>query len=247
MKAAGTTPLGTAGEEQTSRWVREMFDGVARRYDVLNHLLSFNLDKRWRARTVKALRPILSQPDARVLDLCCGTGDLLIAMQEAAGRTLIGSDFCHPMLLSAMDKLGAKGIRTPQIVEGDALRLGFKDSVLDLVTVAFGVRNFANYARGFGEIRRVLKPGGTFAILEFSHPPNALIRWGNNVYCNKLLPVIGGLISGSPKAYSYLPSSVSKFPDAEQLSLILRDSGFEQVTYQHMTFGVVALHLARKR
>ncbi|MBL8214626.1 MAG: bifunctional demethylmenaquinone methyltransferase/2-methoxy-6-polyprenyl-1,4-benzoquinol methylase UbiE [Bryobacterales bacterium] len=245
MKAAGTTPLGAAGEEQTSRWVREMFDGVARRYDVLNHLLSFNLDKRWRARTVRRLRPILSRPDSRVLDLCCGTGDMLIAMEQEAQRKLYGSDFCHPMLTAAREKLGARQMRS-QVVEGDALRLAFRDGTFDLVTVAFGVRNFANYAKGFGEIRRVLKPGGTFAILEFSHPPNPLIRWGNNVYCNKLLPVVGGLISGSRKAYSYLPSSVSKFPDAGQLSQILRDSGFQQVTYQHMTFGVVALHLARK-
>jgi len=218
---------------------------VAGRYDLLNHLLSFNLDKQWRARTVKALRPILSRPDSRVLDLCCGTGDLLIAMEEAAGRKLYGSDFCHPMLTSAREKLDARGMAS-QVVEGDALRLAFKDQTLDLVTVAFGVRNFANYAKGFGEIRRVLKPGGTFAILEFSHPPNPLIRVGNDLYCNRLLPLIGGLISGSPKAYSYLPSSVSKFPGADELAALLRDNGFSQVSYQRMMFGVVALHQARK-
>ncbi len=245
MKASGTTPLGAAGEEQTSRWVREMFSGVASRYDLLNHLLSFNLDKRWRARTVKTLQPILSRPGARVLDLCCGTGDLLIAMEEAAQRRLYGSDFCHPMLTAARDKLGARRMRS-QVVEGDALRLAFRDATLDLVTVAFGVRNFANYAKGFEEIRRVLKPGGTFAILEFSHPPNAVMRWGNTFYCTKLLPLIGGLISGAPRAYTYLPSSVSKFPDAGELAALLRESGFRQVTYRHMTFGVVALHLARK-
>lgn len=244
MKAAGTTPAGVQSEEQAARWVREMFSGVAPRYDLLNHLLSLNIDKRWRARTVRRLDPILRRPDARVLDLCCGTGDLLIELEAVAGRKLLGSDFCHPMLTAAGAKLGKRRLASA-LYEADALRMPLADGSLDLLTVAFGVRNFANYRKGFAEMRRVLKPGGTAAILEFSHPPNPLFRAVNDLYCNRILPRIGGWISGSQQAYSYLPSSVKKFPNAEELAQALREAGFAQVTFERMTFGIVALHLAK--
>lgn len=243
MRAAGTTPAGTHTEEQAARWVREMFSGVAGRYDLLNHLLSANIDKQWRRRTVARVRPILERRDSRVLDLCCGTGDLLIEMESAAGRALAGSDFCHPMLTAADAKITRKQFGS-KLFEGDALRLPLRDGSLDLLTVAFGVRNFSNYRRGFEEMRRVLKQGGVAAILEFSQPPNAAFGAVYNWYSRKVLPRIGALVSGSPEAYTYLPDSVRKFPNAEELSVVLRECGFRSVRFERMTFGIVALHLA---
>lgn len=243
MKAAGTTPTGVQGEEQTARWVREMFGGVAKRYDLLNHLLSMNIDKHWRSRTVKRVRPILERGDAQVLDLCCGTGDLLIELEKAAGRQLYGSDFCHPMLTAADAKLLKKQFRSA-LFEGDALHLPLKSGSLDLLTVAFGVRNFANYRKGFTEMHRVLKPGGVAAILEFSQPPNQSFAAIYNFYSTAILPRIGSVISGSNEAYKYLPDSVRKFPDAPQLVDILKECGFRKVEFERMTFGIVALHLA---
>lgn len=244
MKHAGTTPAGVQGEEQTARWVREMFSGVAGRYDLLNHLLSMNIDKHWRNRTVARVRPILERRDSQVLDICCGTGDLLIELESKAGRTLYGSDFCHPMLTTADGKIRNKHLRSV-LFESDALRLPIADQSLDLLTVAFGVRNFANYRKGFVEMRRVLKPGGVAAILEFSQPPNAAFRAFYNFYSTRILPRIGGWISGSSTAYSYLPESVRKFPNADELSVVLKECGFREVQFERMTFGIVALHLAK--
>ncbi|MCC6391884.1 MAG: bifunctional demethylmenaquinone methyltransferase/2-methoxy-6-polyprenyl-1,4-benzoquinol methylase UbiE [Bryobacterales bacterium] len=244
MSPLGTTPAGVQGEEQTARWVREMFSGVAGRYDLLNHVLSFHIDKYWRRRTVRRVKGILERSDSRVMDLCCGTGDLLVELERAAGRTLIGSDFCHPMLTAARDKIAAKRFRSV-VFEGDALRLPLRDGSLDLLTAAFGVRNFANYRKGFEEMRRVLKPGGVAAILEFSQPTNRAFAALYRFYSTKVLPGIGGWISGSRKAYSYLPDSVRKFPNAEELARILKECGFREVEFERMTFGTVALHLAK--
>ncbi|MCC6345460.1 MAG: bifunctional demethylmenaquinone methyltransferase/2-methoxy-6-polyprenyl-1,4-benzoquinol methylase UbiE [Bryobacterales bacterium] len=244
MSQLGTTPAGVQGEEQTARWVREMFSGVAGRYDLLNHVLSFHVDKYWRRRAVRRLRGILERRDSLVMDLCCGTGDLLMELEKTAGRTLIGSDFCHPMLIAARDKIASKRFRSV-VFEGDALRLPLRDGSLDLLTAAFGVRNFANYRKGFEEMRRVLKPGGVAAILEFSQPVNGVFAALYGFYSSRVLPRVGGWISGSRKAYSYLPDSVRKFPDAEELALILRDCGFREVEFERMTFGTVALHVAR--
>jgi demethylmenaquinone methyltransferase/2-methoxy-6-polyprenyl-1,4-benzoquinol methylase len=155
----------TAGEREKAQWVRGMFGRIAGRYDLLNHLLSFNLDKRWRARTVKRVSDILARPDARVLDLCCGTGDVLLALEDHQAW-ISGSDFCHPMLLEARRKT-----RSP-LFEADALALPLKNNSLDLITCAFGFRNLANYDKGLEEVLRVLKPGGVAAILEFSQPTN---------------------------------------------------------------------------
>jgi demethylmenaquinone methyltransferase/2-methoxy-6-polyprenyl-1,4-benzoquinol methylase len=243
MRAVGTTPTGVQGEEQTARWVRDMFSGVAGRYDLLNHVLSFNVDKYWRYRTVAGVREVLKRPRARVLDLCCGTGDLLIQLEKAAGRGLSGSDFCHPMLTGASAKLSHKRLAST-LYESDALRMPLRDASLDLLTVAFGVRNFANYRKGFIEMRRVLKPGGVAAILEFSQPPNAAFAAAYNLYSRQILPRIGGWLSGSDTAYKYLPESVGKFPNAEELSRVLRECGFADVRFKRMTFGIVALHLA---
>jgi len=243
MKVAGTTPTGVHGEEQTARWVRDMFSGVAGRYDLLNHLLSFNIDKYWRTRTVAEVRPVLHRPNARVLDLCCGTGDLLIELEKSARRPLAGSDFCHPMLTGASAKIQRKRFSST-LYESDALQMPLRDASLDLVTVAFGVRNFANYRKGFVEMRRVLKPGGVAAVLEFSQPPNRAFAALYGFYSKHILPRIGALISGSGAAYKYLPESVRKFPNAEDLTVVLRECGFKEVRFVRMTFGIVALHIA---
>ncbi len=237
----GTTPPGVQGDEQVARWVRTMFEGVAPRYDLLNHLLSFNIDKHWRKRTVKTVRDVLRRPDARVLDICCGTGDLMIAMQAECATKVLGSDFCHPMLTVANQKS-----RSAPLFESDALSLPIADASLDLITVAFGLRNFADYRKGLREMKRVLKPGGTAAILEFTQPPNAAFRAFYNFYSLNILPVLGSAISGSKDAYSYLPESVKKFPDAPTLARVMEEEGYSTVKYDYMTFGIVALHSATK-
>ena len=234
----GTTPLGAETEEEASQWVRAMFGRVAPRYDLANHLLSFNIDRYWRARTVKRVRDVLEKPGARVLDLCCGTGDLLIALNAGARGSVWGSDFCHPMLTAA----SRKNSRTP-LFEADALRLPLPDASLDLITVAFGFRNLANYERGLREMRRVLRPGGMAAILEFSQPPNAVFRSLYTFYSARILPWIGGALSGSRDAYTYLPESVRKFPSAEELEKRMIAANFKSVSFERMTGGIVALHI----
>jgi len=238
----GTTPAGARSEREAAAWVRDMFGRVAHRYDLANHLLSFNIDRYWRARTVARVRHILTRPEARVLDICCGTGDLVRALQRGRhGETpAMGSDFCHPMLLAARAKLGGG-----PLFEADALELPLVDAALDLITVAFGFRNLANYDAGLREMRRVLRPGGVAAILEFSQPPNPLFGALYGFYSRRLLPAIGGAISGARDAYTYLPESVVKFPAPEELAEMMRAAGFPHVEFERLTGGIVALHLGR--
>lgn len=238
----GTRPNGLESEEQSARWVRSMFARIAPRYDLANRVLSFHLDRYWRWLTVRKVAHILARPHARALDLCCGSGDLTFALQARANTKVLGSDFCHPMLMEAMRK-GKRRQMPPLFFEADALRLPVPDESVDLVTVAFGFRNLANYRRGLEEMRRVLRPKGLAAILEFSQPPNRVFNAGYQFYFQRLLPVIGGLVSGSREAYSYLPESVQRFPDAEELVNRIREAGFREARYEHFTFGIVALHL----
>jgi demethylmenaquinone methyltransferase/2-methoxy-6-polyprenyl-1,4-benzoquinol methylase len=234
----GTTPQGTRNEQEAATYVRGMFGRIAHRYDLANHLLSGNLDRLWRRHTVKRVRPVLDRPGAVVLDICCGTGDLAVALQKAArGARVIGSDFCHPMLQAATKKLPG-GV----LFEADALRLPVADASLDLLTVAFGFRNLTDYDAGLREMRRVLRPGGMAAILEFSQPVPGLFATLYTFYSRRVLPWIGGLITGSPDAYRYLPESISKFPDADQLADAMRRAGFTEVSFDRLTGGTVALH-----
>jgi len=234
----GTTPPGVQTEHQAAEYVRDMFARVAPRYDLLNHLLSFNVDRYWRAQTVRRVRHMLT-PNARVIDLCCGTGDLTIALQQAGRAVVFGSDFCHPMLVAARRK--SPGV--DRYFEADTLRLPIVDGSVDLVSAAFGFRNLANYDDGLKEMRRVLRTGGMAAILEFSQPPNPAVASIYGLYSRRILPAIGGAISGSKDAYRYLPESVRKFPDAEELAERMRAAGFREVRFERMTFGVVVLHL----
>ncbi|MBV9505794.1 MAG: bifunctional demethylmenaquinone methyltransferase/2-methoxy-6-polyprenyl-1,4-benzoquinol methylase UbiE [Acidobacteriia bacterium] len=238
----GTTPAGASTEREAAAWVRGMFGRVARRYDLANHLLSFNIDRYWRAHTVRRLRHILANPEARILDTCCGTGDVALALEHARRAPVFGSDFCHPMLLFARRKAERAGRRS-QFFEADALALPLRDASLDLLTVAFGFRNLANYAAGLAEMRRLLRPGGTAAILEFTTPPNPAFAALYHFYSRRILPLIGGALTGDRAAYTYLPASVKKFPEAGELARQMRLAGFEQVEYEYLTGGIVALHL----
>jgi demethylmenaquinone methyltransferase/2-methoxy-6-polyprenyl-1,4-benzoquinol methylase len=236
----GTTPQGARSEQEAAEWVRAMFGRVAHRYDLANHLLSFNMDRYWRSHTVARVRDVLARPEARVLDICCGTGDLVRALQRGrgGGAPVMGSDFCHPMLVAAHAKVGGG-----RLFEADALRLPLADASLDLITVAFGFRNLANYEAGLREMRRVLRGGGVAAILEFSQPPNRLFGALYTFYSRRVLPVIGGALSGSRDAYTYLPESVRKFPAAEELAAMMQTAGFVRVGFERLTGGIVALHL----
>jgi demethylmenaquinone methyltransferase / 2-methoxy-6-polyprenyl-1,4-benzoquinol methylase len=246
----GTLPEGAVNEADASRRVREMFTQIAPRYDLLNHILSLELDRMWRARTAKILQPLLEREDAKILDLCCGTGDLAFALGRRAKGRVWGADFAHTMLVRAraksLEARTASGNRTIPFVESDALRLPFADGAFELVTAAFGFRNLANYEAGLLEIRRVLKAGGTFAILEFTEPKPGLFgdlyRW----YFRAVLPRIGAMISGDKAAYRYLPKSVARFFQPEELKELMLKSGFEQVEARVWTGGTVALHTGRK-
>jgi len=222
-----------------------MFGRIAPRYDLANHVLSLNLDRRWRAKTVDRVTEILQRPNVRALDLCCGTGDLLIALQSKSAYRLMGSDFCHPMLTAAREKLTRRRWTSP-LFEADALNLPLPDNSLDLVTVAFGFRNLADYQAGLAEMHRVLRPAGVAAILEFSQPCGAVFSKLYGFYSRKVLPWIGGALSGSRDAYNYLPASIQEFPSAEDLASRMRAVGFRAVQFIRMTGGTVALHLGTK-
>jgi demethylmenaquinone methyltransferase / 2-methoxy-6-polyprenyl-1,4-benzoquinol methylase len=243
----GTQPEGAHTERDASEKVREMFTQIAPRYDLLNHLLSLDLDRLWRKRAARRLRPILQHRNAMVLDLCCGTGDLALALARVGPASIVGADFSHAMLVRARAK-SAKSQRVPTppmpFFEADALRLPFADRSFDLITTAFGFRNLANYEAGLCEMQRILKPGGTVAILEFTEPPEGFLgnvyRW----YFRSVLPRIGGFISGDSAAYTYLPKSVSRFFRPPELATLMAAVGYNSVDFNVWTFGTVALHTA---
>jgi demethylmenaquinone methyltransferase/2-methoxy-6-polyprenyl-1,4-benzoquinol methylase len=254
----GTRFEGAASEADAGLAVRDMFSQIAPRYDLLNHLLSMQLDRVWRRRVARRVRPILLRGDARVLDLCCGTGDLAFSLRRAPGTRaqIVGADFSHAMLVRARAK-GLDGdsgrravpLREPgalPVFEADALRMPFADGSFDLVTTAFGFRNLANYEDGLREIFRVLRPGGTVAILEFTEPPPGMMgdlyRW----YFRNVLPRIGAFLSGDAKAYSYLPASVSRFFRPAELAGLMTAVGYRAAEYKVWTFGTVALHIGVK-
>lgn len=244
----GTQPEGATSEHDASRRVREMFTRIAPRYDLLNHLLSGQMDKRWRARTARELRPILERADARVLDLCCGTGDLAFSLAGKGKAQIVGADFSHAMLVRAKEKAiaEANGSAPVPFFEADALHLPFADASFDLVTTAFGFRNLANYEAGLREIYRVLKPNGTLAILEFTEPAPGFIGDAYRFYCQKVLPKIGGFISGDSAAYAYLPKSVARFFHPDELAGLMSEVGYRKVRNILMMLKSVAIHIGVK-
>jgi demethylmenaquinone methyltransferase / 2-methoxy-6-polyprenyl-1,4-benzoquinol methylase len=250
----GSRPKGARNERDSARRVRDMFSDIAPRYDLLNYLLSFSMDRKWRQLTAEKFRRILRRTDARVLDLCCGTGDLAFALElervevirdsTAHRAPIVGCDFAYPMVERARKKAKSDS-HTAEFINGDALSMPFPDASFDLVATAFGFRNLANYERGLREIARVLKPGGRIAILEFSEPSNSVMAGMYRFYFKRILPLIGGMISGNRTAYSYLPSSVSSFPAPPELAKLLGDAGFLGIRYQAWNFGSVVLHTGR--
>lgn len=243
----GTRPEGVRDEREAAAHVREMFGRIAPRYDLLNHLLSLDIDKVWRRRVAKRFSAVLHDPAARVLDLCCGTGDLALAFcrEAPAGAEIVGSDFVPEMLARARAKAAACGANIA-FVEADALALPFGDGSFDQVSCSFGFRNLANYERGLQEIFRVLKPGGVAVILEFGEPRGKLFGSLYRFYFRRVLPRLGGLISGNGSAYTYLPSSVSKFPSPEALQGLFERVGFTDAHFVRWTGGIVTLHTASK-
>src|SRR5579863_9982814 len=243
----GTRPEGIRDETEASAHVREMFGRIAPRYDLLNHLLSLDVDKVWRRRVARRFSAMLDNPAARVLDLCCGTGDLALAFRKEApdGAEIVGSDFAPEMLERARAKAAATGAGVT-FMEADALALPFGEGSFDLVSCSFGFRNLANYERGLLEIFRVLKPGGVAAILEFAEPRGKLFGSLYRFYFRRVLPRLGGLISGNGSAYAYLPSSVGKFPSPEALQAQFERAGYVEARFERWTGGIVTLHSARK-
>lgn len=244
-KTLGARPEGAQDTQAAAAAVREMFSTIALRYDLLNHVLSMNVDRLWWWRTARRFRPILKERDARVLDLCCGTGDMAFALYKVAGDTgasIFGADFAHPMLRRALYKGRNKPLRW---LEADALRLPFADSQFSLVTSAFGFRNLADYDAGLREISRVLRPGGEVGILDFGEPKGIL---GNvyRLYFKRVLPAIGTVISGVRGPYAYLPASVEKFPEPEEMLARMRNAGFTDVRYIPYTFGIAGLYRGTK-
>ena len=233
-------------DSEHARRVREMFAGIANRYDLLNHLLSGNTDKRWRRLVAERLHDVLSSEGARALDVACGTGDLSLALAERTGARIVGTDFCRPMLEIAARKATATNDTEIPFVEGDALKLPFADASFDAVSIAFGLRNLSSVEAGLKELWRVLKPSGRAAILEFSTPVVPGFRALFKFYFTRVLPRIGGMISGSRGAYEYLPDSVSRFPDQKRLAEMMSEAGFEEVEYKNLTGGIAALHLGTR-
>jgi demethylmenaquinone methyltransferase/2-methoxy-6-polyprenyl-1,4-benzoquinol methylase len=252
--APGARPAGTSSPTEAARNIQQMFSTIAPTYDRANHLLSAGLDRSWWNRTARTLLPILARPEAQVLDLCCGTGDLTIALDKLRPQSptnngerttvnpILALDFSHTMLT-----LGAKKFANKNIVpiEADALHLPLADASVDLVTSAFGFRNLTSYPAGLAELYRVLRPGGEIAILECNQP-GGLVGWLYSAYFHHILPTLGGIISGKPRAYAYLPDSVMKFPRPPQMKDVILAAGFINPTWTSYTLGTAGLYRATK-
>jgi demethylmenaquinone methyltransferase/2-methoxy-6-polyprenyl-1,4-benzoquinol methylase len=246
VAAPGAQPEGTRDEAGAADAVRSMFDQIAPRYDLLNHVLSCNIDRVWWRRAARSFRPVLSRPEAQILDLCCGTGDMTLALlrlRPEDGRPVLAADFAHQMLLRGADKFVPRGALA---VEADALRLPLPGRSIDLTITAFGFRNLANYRAGLVEFYRVLKPGGELGILDFSEP-GGLMGKLYAFYFRRVLPTVGSLISGVSGPYRYLPASVEKFPAPGELLEVMRSVGFEQVSWSPYSFGIAGLYRGVKR
>ncbi|MCW5960252.1 MAG: bifunctional demethylmenaquinone methyltransferase/2-methoxy-6-polyprenyl-1,4-benzoquinol methylase UbiE [Pyrinomonadaceae bacterium] len=230
----------TAAELEHARKVREMFSRISPKYDFLNHFLSINIDKGWRAKVKANLRQILDDPKASVLDVACGTGDLSLELKNGSRAAVYGTDFCRPMLSIAAEKTSNGKI---PYIESDAMQLPFCDASFDAVTIAFGLRNLSNWNDGLRELKRILKPSGKLVVLEFSEPIVPGFRQVFDFYFRNILPRIGGAFSGETGAYQYLSDSVQKFPDQKKLKQMMSDAGFSNVEYTNLTGGIAAIHI----
>ena len=252
MPTTGAKPQGATDEASAARAVREMFDAIAPRYDLLNHILSMNVDRLWWRRAARRFRAVLAEPDAAVLDICCGTGDMTMALlkrRPRGARPILAADFSRNMLSRGAKKFGMGARKAGEAyavpLEADALNLPLEFASLDLIVSAFGFRNLANYEAGLREFHRVLKPGGQLGILEFSEP-GGLMGKAYAVYFRRVLPAIGRTICGKAGAYSYLPISVGNFPAPAEMLGLMRAAGYEQCAWQPYTFGIAGLYTARR-
>jgi demethylmenaquinone methyltransferase / 2-methoxy-6-polyprenyl-1,4-benzoquinol methylase len=258
LPATGAKPAGTTDEASAAQAVRQMFDAIAPRYDLLNHLLSANIDRLWWRRTARQFKETLSRPNAVIADVCCGTGDLtmaLLKLRPAGARPVMAIDFAHAMLLRGTRKFAAAASHQATAgapsqlraipIEADALHLPLRAGSVDLIVTAFGFRNLANYEAGLAEFHRALKPGGRLGILEFSEPEGAIgIVYA--VYFRRVLPAIGRLVCGKDGPYNYLPTSVGDFPPPPAMLAMMQAAGFRDCTWQPFTFGIAGLYTATR-
>lgn len=242
--ASSAVAAGAARGDGKREYVQQMFSDIAPRYDLLNHILSLNIDRAWR---VKALRALgwRDRPNGTYLDLCAGTLDVgaLLTRHDGFGGFVVGADFAVPMLRQGNGK-AARTVLAP--VGADALALPLANASVDGAIVAFGIRNVADLDAGLREVRRVVRPDGRLVILEFSTPSSAIVRAGYHAYFHHVLPRIGRLVSGHRSAYTYLPMSVAQFPTGDELAERMRGAGFATVTWQPLTLGIAAIHVGQR-
>ena len=251
MSVTGARPVGAEDEEDAARAVRQMFDQIAPRYDLLNHVLSANVDRLWWWKTARRFKAILADPNAAVLDVCCGTGDMTMALlkhRPKHARPILAADFARGMLDRGARKFAG---RDAVAIEADALHLPLHPASLDLIVTAFGFRNLANYEAGLKEFNRVLKPGGQLGILDFAEP-RGLMGKAYAVYFRHLLPAIGRWVcgpaaGGKDGAYRYLPASVGNFPPPAGMVELMGATGYADCSWQPYTFGIAGLYTGRRR
>ena len=249
--STGALPAGATSEQTAAANVQQMFDTIAPTYDRANHTLSAGIDRYWWSRAARTFRPILQRPEAVALDLCCGTGDMTLALLKhrpidgpatKKSAPILAVDFSHQMLSRGAEKFRFHNIIP---IEADALHLPIASNSVDLITSAFGFRNLANYEAGLAELHRILRPGGEIGILDCNQP-EGLTAILYNLYFKKILPRVGGLISGEAEAYTYLPSSVERFPRPPRMLQLIRAAGFVDATWTSYTFGTAGLYRAVK-
>jgi demethylmenaquinone methyltransferase/2-methoxy-6-polyprenyl-1,4-benzoquinol methylase len=243
--ASGARPAGASDEQSSSVAIQQMFDSIAPRYDLLNHVLSFNVDRLWWWRTARRFRRILARPQSTILDICCGTGDMTLALlkhRALNARPVLAADFSHAMLERGAYKFQSRNVVA---IEADALHLPLATDSLDLITSAFGFRNLANYEAGLREFHRALRSGGELGILDFSEP-GGLVGKIYDFYFSRVLPAIGSRLSGIGCAYAYLPSSVKRFPPPSQVIDLMHNAGFTQVSWTSYSLGIAGLYRAVK-
>lgn len=246
----GAKPAGARDEASAALAVRQMFNAIAPRYDLLNHVLSANVDRIWWWRTARRFRKVLADPEAAVLDICCGTGDMTMALlkrRPANARPLLAADFARAMLSRGAQKFAARGAVA---LEADALHLPVRTGSQDLIVSAFGFRNLANYDAGLREFGRALKPGGQLGILDFSEP-GGLIGKAYAVYFRRILPAIGRMVMGAGAGdpggpYAYLPASVERFPAPAEMVRMMEQAGYVECKWQPYTFGIAGLYTAMR-
>ena len=250
MPATGAKPIGAQDEASAAQNVRQMFNSIAPRYDLLNHVLSASVDRLWWWQTARRFRTVLADPDAAVLDICCGTGHMTMALLKGrpkGARPILAADFAREMLSRASDRFSARrpGLPGAIALEADALHLPLRSQSLDLIVTAFGFRNLANYEAGLREFHRVLKPGGQLGILDFSEPGGLLGKL-YSVYFRRALPAIGRMLCGKDGPYRYLPTSVGNFPPPQEMLTLMRATGYQSPTWQPYTFGIAGLYTAAR-